>query len=1005
MFRSLLAAMRKRLRIVFSVSVMAALGASASPVPRPQIFVGEQNPERIPSLLAEKDLLPPFGKGEKQRQEQLAKIPRSPESRQIMFSDMLTRYVISSYSFLGDFRERERPVTPPGWILPKDNLKQALQLADPHMFERPKVDIILPVFRIMQIPFLKGKVQKGEDATTFRLNTTLNYWRSGDSARAKEEFDKLAQDVIDAKIPHDDPTVLAAWALRGFFYLELLSKQVHPEDLTVADLPATEPKATPSPASTPSSEKKGAEVAATPAPPSPQELAEIKGQQESRLKELREKAKGEFDAVATVARDSFVRVFLRGNLDKYFGKVAFVDKEILNTTFDCPLFLEPRGGVPVSCSRVPLQRNTDPMDWVKATAVSVLWNSAVMQRQLGDWTGVFDYSDLLFDLMNRFDAEFLASLKFAKAPRVAIVPAPLITASAPYGIWPRNEKDMVAALLYLRAFGFEKARDRQEILRSVDVGIRKAASSDLVALGFLYAGNTYSDLNSYALARRAYAWCEASSELFSEKIPGCLLYGAESAFWEGNYGLAAGGFEKFLKLSADKTYAPWAHYRLALIAHLKGRRLEAEQRYAEIMRLYPAHAVYVEALVRNTCLQIAAKDANFALKQKFIAEVEKEVEMSRVSLKLHASTCLLQAKLENATEEARTRSRLAQDAKTQLSLLESYEKAFPLSPYMPLFEERAKDVKLAFVVQLADENACPELEKMYEEQALALEKLGARGKNYLPSLEWGAEERKIVMRCAALTKNLDLWAKIAKSSSGKDGGLIQRRLFEFMKSGGQPRQAVMLARAVEQEPDMHEWLLASQEVSKNGKNYVRNGAFWQGVSLDKLIRFFLSKPASQTADLKMILLRGVEKRPRLLFENDILCGMAMPEISRYKAAFWDELAKLKKSDEWLLLLGKDLKQAKQASERCAWQVAGALLVSARSRPSRVRDGTILLPYLHAKGVAGASDDWLAYVQRLEQNYGVTAEVRAYYERLSKEASSPTIQKVSRLWLESHASGN
>jgi hypothetical protein len=663
--------------------------------------------------------------------------------------------------------------------------------------------------------------------------------------------------------------------------------------------------------------------------------------------------------------------------------------------------MEPRGGISVQCSRTPLANSFDPMDWVRASAVSILWNTAVMQRVIGDWTGVFDNGDALAGLVKRLDSEFLASVAWKNENGQVMVPAPLVTTSAPYGIWPRNEKDMLAAMHFLRAFGFEKARDPQEILRSVDQGIRMAASPELAALGFLYAGNVYFDLHSFALARRTYAWCESVAESFSEKVPGCLLFGAEAAFWESNFGAAARGFEKFIKHAADKEYVPWAYFRLALIAHQKGRRVEAEQRYAEIMRLYAAHATALESTVRNACLQIASNDFSYEGKRKIAAELQSAVSLSRQDLKRQAETCALRVLLENASDDARNRSNLPDDAKVQLALLEKYEKDFPGSPFLPLFEQRAKDIKHAFVVNLVDNNECEALQAKYEAQSKELDSLGSKAKVFLPALEWGDSERKIVIRCAALSKNLKLWAKLGKTNIGQDGGVVQKRLYDFYNTKQSSRAAVSLAKSIDSVADMEQWVKASREVTAAGRGYVRSSDFWLGLSLGALLRFDVSKPSSQTRELRQVLLRGIQKAPASLWGNDILCSMAMPELSRFSVAFWDDLAKSKKTAEWLELLKKGTSVPKDNKERCLMQVSKALWASTGTKPSQFRDSHIVLPYLEERGFAEVSDEWLAYAQRLEKREGPTKNVRLVYERLSKEGSSDTIRKMTQLWLENH----
>jgi hypothetical protein len=320
---------------------------------------------------------------------------------------------------------------------------------------------------------------------------------------------------------------------------------------------------------------------------------------------------------------------------------------------------------------------------------------------------------------------------------------------------------------------------------------------------------------------------------------------------------------------------------------------------------------------------------------------------------------------------------------------------------MPLCEQRAKDIKHAFVLNLADNNECKELLTKYEDQSDELDALGAKGKVYLPALEWGDPERKIVMRCAALSKNLKLWAKLAKTSVGQDGGALQKRLFDFYKNNQSSHAAVSLAKSIDSVANMEQWVQASRDVAAAGKGYVRSPDFWMGLSLGALLRFHVSKPPSQTRELRQVLLGGIQKSPASLLGSEMLCSLAMPELSRFSSVFWDNLAKSKKTTEWLELLKKGALFPNDNKERCLLQVSLALLASTGTKPSRFRDNHIVLPYLKERGFAEASDEWLAYVQRLEKREGPTNEVRSVYERLSKEGSSDTIKKMTKLWLENH----
>ena len=131
-----------------------------------------------------------------------------------------------------------------------------------------------------------------------------------------------------------------------------------------------------------------------------------------------------------------------------------------------------------------------------------------------------------------------------------------------------------------------------------------------------------------------------------------------------------------------------------------------------------------------------------------------------------------------------------------------------------------------------------------------------------------------------------------------------------------------------------------------------------------------------------------------IFELPIFCSWFLSDFSKLESNDLDIVAKIKSSKEWTDLL---LPSAK--GSQCEITVAQNLLSKSYKMPSDVRDKLILLPYLEKQGAAGASEDWLVYAQRLEQERGRNdKDVIDIYKNLDKKAGDSHVKSAASLWL-------
>lgn len=639
-------------------------------------------------------------------------------------------------------------------------------------------------------------------------------------------------------------------------------------------------------------------------------------------------------------------------------------------------------------------RAIDPLLWVRSVALHCYWNVTVGMRAFKAWDQFLVAGDKFHDVIARLENSF----PVPPAGPAMLKPAHAL-ARSDVQLSPRNHRDMQASLYLANALVEMDDVDPQPLLVYSDKAIRRAASPEIAALAFYLVGNVYFDLNNFRLARRAYAWSEAVSPNYTSSQPSNVLYGAEAAFWYGQYDVAKAGFERFLELTGDSQFGPRARLRLGEIAQITGDSTRSEERYEEIVRHYPQHEVAKDARVRLFCANVP-KLGKFAL-QKAYQEVITSIVDGSDALKSQAKACLLMVDLKNmAADSSTSKNESFADAKKQLSAIEKYKEEFPESEYLQLFSDRTRKLKLSEGLYLASEAKCRDFVKMYKKHRNEFESVGKNNAGLLNSLSWGAPERKLVLRCAALLRDVPLAKTILKSDAKADNPKIYKPYFNFVASPND-KTITLLFESIKAS-DKSDWVEVVSETEKSRDKLIRSSDFWRQLAVRTVLTFELSSPAKKKPKLMKSIAGEIMRKPQLVHESDVLCSWTLALSPGFQPWQWDKLAKGTKSEDWLELAAEEDTDALECRNLVAKRLIGASL----AKPSAYRDSQILLPYLNEVGMKDGAEHWLDYAKRRAAAYGpLDKRTREIFAKLKRDASEIAVREAARAWIEKNVEPN
>lgn len=691
----------------------------------------------------------------------------------------------------------------------------------------------------------------------------------------------------------------------------------------------------------------------------------------------------------------------------------------------------------------------DPLRSFRSQAIPTLWNLAVLQASVGNWQSAFEVANTLEGVFDRLGKR---APVFSGKQGVPLVDAYDVNTVA-NGVWllPRHRADMSASLFLLRASALESASDPIGVLEEADKAIRRAESPLLSAVGFHMVANIYMGLGNEALAAKAFDWAFGMDPRYPNLAPSLVFFSAENAFWRGERTRARQGFESFLSSVGDPMYGPWARLRLADLAHAQGEFGLATMEYERIRRLQPAHPAALEARVRLFCLEsadvipglgtavvrglpVVRGTQSARVRAQALAEVLEAVGNAAAHLREQASACALGAKLaltEKETARARTRDEVAKRAEALLEHVNAFEEEHAESPYAVLHEARKQTLKLGREGQIVlSKNDCLKTLAFYEKHGERL--FVEKGNSTLGEFRWGGGERVYLARCAFLVgqgsapnagpreqaeakKAADSVLKRALKDAWEPSTLdLQKALVAFVAAPTARTEQSLLQLLADTD-----LLVATEKREKAGALLVKHPDFWSLVASSRLLASRLSRAAESTskgaafggqAQSRRLAARaralpqeslGLEQalsNPGVLATDDKACLVVVSSFESIPRTRKENVFRSLSAQRLLAALG-----GQGAGGECFGLLANKFLLEARGGRSRLLEDSLLLPWLRAKGVAGATDEWLEHAWRLERRKGTqNAEVRALFKELSQNADNDIAKETARGWLEKNA---
>jgi tetratricopeptide (TPR) repeat protein len=842
--------------------------------------------------------------------------------------------ILRTYKFPLDLESDTPKEYPLGWPRVRGWKEKALHLGKPLPILRENVETQFPLFIIPQLNYFKG-----EEPAYSLLNGVVSYWNKKRFAEAYKLLLRLDKEL--AQVPQFSLVYSVKEALKAHFHLQFsLSEKGNIID---------------------------------------------------------ENSPGEFSAEQhfSLSRQSFWKAF--GAIEEtllHGSVVPVVHSKLFNKLFLYPQYFDARkflfGTLPqLNAVDEPLE----PQIWLRTVAVTGFWNLAVLSRGYGMWDRSFDAGDKLESLL----AAVLAVRPLVQKEEISFQsPVRPLFKSEPW-LSPQNAEDLVAAIPLIQGLAYQKGKDPILALENFDKGIRRAKSNELRAAYFWYAGHVYFDLGKREMARKTFAWSEAFSESFLKKQPSGLFLGAEAAFWNGKYQTALRGFDKFLDVSGDPQYGPWARLRIAEIQHVLNGENAALHLYEELLRLYPVHAVNAVTQVRIYCI-LASEMPTRVREQKY---EELKVSIAETPSVLHdqAKACLMRSDLAQEAENSSPEARASKDmAARQLNILKKFEVDFPNNEYSLLFDERKKALKLADAVVAASQQECQKLIESYKLKRESLHSLGDHGKIYVKGLAWGPSEQVKVVRCSALLEDFALWDSMDEQKIPiKDRDKIPLQLRQFLEMRSDT-EAVKLYRLLS-ESAKRSWKTSVKNTETKGFQLINEDSFWEDFSIRKIEEFDLVQTPEKKKKFGTEIQNALLKNPQFSFENEMFCFWFIEQTEKMKAKDWDVYVKKvgKTPEEWVALMKNEKSQCSQILAMTLYRVS---LVN----PSALRDANILLPYMKMKGIQEASEEWLAFAFRLASVKGrANPDVVTIFRDLSKQAKDTVVQNSAKMWLENNRS--
>ncbi|MES2615168.1 MAG: hypothetical protein V4591_07125, partial [Bdellovibrionota bacterium] len=563
----------------------------------------------------------------------------------------MRKELFNSFHFIADFSSETLGERPREWIDATKNPQQAIELGYPQVIKRPRNEIYFPVY-----PLLKLSYFKGDSAVNSEINVCQTYWLQNLPQETFNCFTNLQTNILKKKYITTPTVDMQINILQGFFLLELMLNDVK----------------------------------------------EIQTNQEKVMPLNSEKLisiiKSIFNYVSTNYKETIYFPNKKGeefinNYGDFFNSPHYlVDKAKFNPDKTYKSLLS--------------DESAEVLTWIRSIMPVVYMNIIGLNNTNENFEKGFTAIDKLenyFKVFHFSKQKIGSAIQTSQSPKV----------NEEIFLKPLNNTDVLVMGDLYKALALQKSLQPDTALRYISSGILKNGDPDLASLLFKVSADTYFDFNILQLARRSYSWSEMYSKRFVDKVPSALFFGAESAFWIGQYDIAKSGFQRFLFASSDKKYAPQAQLRIATIEQLQGNKSNAKTLYEYIIRNLNQDPVAQDATVNLFCMNI--NNLTPKLRKLEYKDISEKIKFSRADLKRQAKACLMSSDLMDATAETfkDKKNNVVQKAEIQDKIIKTYNQEFPDNEFIVLFADRIKQLKLAEAALLATQNKCKNLIEYY----------------------------------------------------------------------------------------------------------------------------------------------------------------------------------------------------------------------------------------------------------------------------------------------------
>lgn len=882
-----------------------------------------------PSLYTNEDIIPQ----NKKELKQIEKLDSKDFSK--MSEDKVREKIFNSYYFIADFFSSTKGEEPKGWFDSHKNPENSLWTGFPPELKRPPLVIYFPTYNLTKLAYFIS-----DDPYISRLNTCQGFWLQNRLQMAYDCFFFLQIDLANDGVSLSSIVRLQVNLLHGFFLLYLATNDENKLHIWNSKT----------------------------VPPTPQDFTDGDHYSISRVL---------FSYISTRVDDSIYLPKQKENI------IEPIYKEI----YKSPAYFKVAQKVAGKKTSVTLLNEPiDSLKWVQTVMPIAYANAMAMNQGLMVWDRAFTSASKIENYFQNFNYPKMSEETPLNIVKPALVNSEIFIA-------PKNNTDFLATADLFRSVAMLIAKDPAKSLEYISSGIYRKGHPEISSLLFNLSGNAYFDLDLLRWARRSYSWAELYSKSFAEKVPSSLVFGAESAYWSGNYEVAKKAYERFLKLVGDPNYSPWAYLRLAEIEERKGNNKKAQNTYELILRNFNKHQVADDAQVRLFCLYEKGLTKN--TKKVEYKKVMEKIKNARDVLKKQAKACLLKADLAFLQEESVTENNLnvVEKSMKQKKAIDEYAKEFPKSEFLVLFTDRIKELELSVGTFLASENACYKLIEFYSQNKKSLNQLSKNNHNYVKGLKWDKKDRLKLLRCSAFVDNITIWNEMRKSDVGKDGEPLQRFFYNLSLK---PTVETALSTYLTLKNSSDIWVKKIKNIEHSSFEVTTREDFWEMLTLRELMKFDLLMPKSAKRLLNNAVSQDLLQNPKLIYSSNTFCYWMLRASTQFTDEEWDSIAKTKDKSQWLLLQ-TDTKE--QQARPCESSFAKSLFAISLTRPSPYLDKNILLPSLEKQGVAQGGESWLHYVQRLEKERGnKDQEVQEIYRKLLKETKESLVKEAAEMWI-------